>query len=189
VVDLQFGLGLPLVHHLVQQRVLDLSPTVPGDMLPAQGELERPTGPDIHRELAQPPAHPAGEPDRNLSQSPGEVPLVELVIERLQPVKQEDIPWTGTLAAAGSRRGWCVHFYRELEKLALGHSAQRPRNPGVEVPNDCHEHPVGRVGVASMNAEDAPVEAEHHRTIGVGDDSINISQPELLKPDGKTILE
>jgi len=34
------------------------------------------------------------------------------------------------------------------------------------------------MGVASMNAEDAQVEAEHHRTVGVGDDSLYLPQPE-----------
>jgi hypothetical protein len=115
--------------------------------------------------------------------------LVEPAMEFLEPVKQQDVAGAGALAAAGTRWRWHVLFYRELEKLTLGHAAKRPRDPRVEEPNDRLEHPVGRVRVASMNAEDSPVEAEHHRTIGVGDDSINISQPELLKPDGKTILE
>jgi hypothetical protein len=62
-----------------------------------------------------------------------------------------------------------------LEKLALGRSAQHTRNPGIQETNDGLEHPIGREGVASMNPEDTPVEAEHHRTVGVGDDSINVS--------------
>jgi len=158
-------------------------------MLPAQAELERPAGPDIHGELTQPAAHSAGEPNRNLPQRPAEVFLVEPAMNRLEPVQQQHVAGTGALAAAGARRRWRVLFYRELEKLTLGHAAERPRDSRVEEPNDCREHPIGRVRVASMNAEDPPVEAEHHRTIGVGDDSINISQPELLKPDGKAILE
>jgi hypothetical protein len=158
-------------------------------MLPAQGELDRPAGPDIHRELTQPEAHSAGEPDRNLSQRPAEVFLVEPAMEFLEPVQQEHVAGTGALSSAGSRRGRGMLLHRELEKLAFGHAAKRTRDSRVEEPNDRLEHPVGGVGVASMNPEDPPVEAEHHRTIGVGDDSINISQPEPLKPDGKAILE
>jgi hypothetical protein len=74
------------------------------------------------------------------------------VIKRLHPVKQEYIPWERTLAAAVSRRGWRVLLHRELEKLALGHSAQRPRNPGVEEANDRPEYPIRSVRVAPMNA-------------------------------------
>jgi hypothetical protein len=158
-------------------------------MASAHGQLDRPAGPDIHRELTQPAAHSAGEPDRDLPQSPAEMLQVEPAMEFLEPVKQQDVAGAGALAALGSGRRWRVLLHRELEKLALGHAAKRPRDSRVEEPNDCREHPVGRVRVASMNPEDPPVEAEHHRTIGVGDDSINISQPELLKPDGKTILE
>jgi hypothetical protein len=176
MIDSKPGLGLPLVHHLVQQRVLDLCPTVPGDMLPAQGELERTAGPDIHGELSQPAAHSAGEPDRDLPQSPAEMILVEPAMEFLEPVKQQHVAGAGALAAAGPRRRWCVLLHRELEKLALGHAAERTRDSRIEEPNDCLEYPVGRVGIASMNAEDAPVEAEHHRTIGVGDDSLDIPQ-------------
>ena len=189
MIDSKPSLGLPLMHHLVQQRVLDFRPTVPGDVLPAQGELERPTGPDIHGQLPQPPAHPAGEPDRNLPQSPAEVFLVEPAMEFLEPVQQKHVTGTGALASPRSRRRRGMLLHRELEKLALGHAAERPTDSRVEEPNDCLEHPVGSVGIASMNPEDSPVEAEHHRAVGMGDDSINISQPELLKPDGKTILE
>ena len=189
MIDSKPGLSLPLVHHLVQQCVLDFCPTLPGDMSPADGKLERPAGPDIHRELPQAPVHPAGEPDRNLPQSSAEVFLVEPAMNRLEPVQQKHVAGTGALAAAGSRRRRRVLLHRELEKLALGEAAERARDSRVEEPNDCLEHPIGCVGVASMNAEDVPVEAEHHRAVGVGDDSINVSQPELLKPDGKVILE
>jgi hypothetical protein len=175
MIDWQPGFRLPLVHHLVQQRVLDFCPTMPSDMLSAERELDRPTGPDIHGELSQPAAHPAGEPDRDLPQGRAEIFLVEPAMNRLEPVQQQHVARAGTIAMLASRWGRCVLLYRELEKLELGHSAQCPRDPGVEKTHDCLEHPVGRVGVASMNPEDAPVEAEHHRTIGVRDDSINVS--------------
>jgi hypothetical protein len=102
--------------------------------------------------------------------------LVEPAMEFLEPVKQQHVAGAGALAAPGSRRRWRVLFYRELEKLALGHAAKRPRNPGVQEAHDRLEHPVGRVGVASMDAEDAPVEAEHHCAVGVGDDSVDLPQ-------------
>jgi hypothetical protein len=175
MIDSKPGLSLPLVHHLVQQRVLDFCPTVPGDMLPAQGKLHRPAGPDIHGELPQAAAHSPGEPNRDLPQRPPEMLLVEPAMELLEPVKQQHVARAGTLAALRSRRGWRVLLHRELEKLALGNAAERPRNPAVEETHDRLEHPVGRVGVASMNPEDAPVEAEHHRTVAVSDDSINVS--------------
>ena len=74
--------------------------------------------------------------------------------------------------------GWSVLLHREMEKLALGRAAERTRNSAVQETNDRLEHPVRRMGVASMNAEDTPVEAEHHRTIGVGDDSLDLPQAE-----------
>jgi len=40
-----------------------------------------------------------------------------------------------------------------------------------------------------MNAENAAAEAEHHAAVAVGDDSLDIAQPERLQPLRKTILE
>jgi hypothetical protein len=87
VIDSQPPLRLPLVHHLVQQRVLDLSPRVPGDVPPAEADLCRTTGLEVHRELAQTALHPTREPDRNFSEGSAEVLTVELAMERLEPVQ------------------------------------------------------------------------------------------------------
>jgi hypothetical protein len=86
VIDAQAALRLPLVHHLVQHRVLDLAPWMSCKVPAADRDLERPTGPDLHRELAQPGAHPAGKPDRDLTQSSTEVPGIQLLMQRGQPV-------------------------------------------------------------------------------------------------------
>ncbi len=67
MIDLKPGFGLPLVYHLMQQGVLDLGPGVPRDVTPADGNAEGAAGPDLHRELAQPGAHAAREPDRDLA--------------------------------------------------------------------------------------------------------------------------
>jgi hypothetical protein len=115
--------------------------------------------------------------------------LVELVMNRLQPVQQKHVARAGALAASGSRRGRRVLLHRELEKLPLRHSAQRTRNPGIEETNDGLENPVRSVRIAPMNAEDTPVEAEHHRAVGMGDNSIDISETQLMEPDRELILE
>ena len=59
MIDSQPGFGLPLVHHLVQQGMLDLAPGVAGDVTPADGDIDWPAGPDLDRKLTQPGAHPA----------------------------------------------------------------------------------------------------------------------------------
>ena len=61
----QTGLRLPLVHHLVEERVLDFGPRMPCDVASADGDLDRLPGPDVHAQLTEPAAHPAGEPDRH----------------------------------------------------------------------------------------------------------------------------
>jgi hypothetical protein len=91
-------------------------------------------------------------------------------------VQQQHVAGAGTVAAARSRRRRRVLLHRELEKLALGRSAPGAGNPGVEETNDCIEHPIGSVRVAPMNTENAPIEAEHHRTVSMGDDSLYLPQ-------------
>jgi hypothetical protein len=82
-----------------------------------------------------------------------------------------------------------VSLDREAEKLPFGCAAKHPRDSRVQKANDRLEHPVRRVRVAAMNAENSPAETEHHRSVGVGDDPINISQPELVEPDREVIVE
>jgi hypothetical protein len=168
--------------------MLDFCPRVAGDMLTAQGELDRPAGPDIHRKLPQPAAHSAGEPEGDLPQRPAEAFLVEPAMNRLEPVEQEHVAGTGALAAPVTRRMGRMLLHRELEKLALCRSAERTRNPGIEETHDRLEHPVGRKGVASMNPQEAPVEAEHHRTVGVGDDSVDLPQSERQQAVFESLL-
>jgi hypothetical protein len=64
VIHRDTGLGLPLVHHLVQQGMLDLCPEVPGDMAAADRDLQRPASSKVHAQLTKPGPHPPGEPDR-----------------------------------------------------------------------------------------------------------------------------
>src|SRR4051812_20654175 len=62
VVDLQAGLGLPLMHHLVQQGVLDLAPVMPPDVSPTDTDFfGLPVL--VHHQLTETALHPAGKPD------------------------------------------------------------------------------------------------------------------------------
>jgi hypothetical protein len=176
------------MHHLVQQRVLDLGPTVPGDVPAAQGELHRPAGPNVHRELAQPAAHAAGEPDRDLSQCTTEMLRVQLPVPRFQPMQQKHVSGMGTIATPWSRCRGRVLLHREPEKLTLRRSTERSRNLGIQEPYDGLEHSIRSGRVAPMNSENPPAETEHHRSIGLCDDPVNVSEAELLESERKLIL-
>src|ERR1041385_8979875 len=73
-------LGLPLVHHLVEQRLRYAGPSVGVEGPAAQrdlGPLTRLGGP----EFAQPAAHPRREPDLHPSEPAAEAAGVELGVE------------------------------------------------------------------------------------------------------------
>src|SRR4051812_9041153 len=135
VVDPQSGLRLPLVYHLVQQRVLHLGPTMPGNMSATDGQLDRASGADVHRELAQSTLHPAGQPDRDFPEPALEMLLVELAMPRLQPMQQKHVTGTAPLTHRCRPRR-CVFIDRELEKLTLGHSPESPGNPRIQKSDD-----------------------------------------------------
>jgi hypothetical protein len=57
MIDPEAAFRLPLVHHLMQHGVLDLGPRMSCQVPAANGDLQRPAGPDLHRQLTQPGAH------------------------------------------------------------------------------------------------------------------------------------
>jgi hypothetical protein len=61
---------------------------------------------------------------------------VELPVKALEPVKQRDISGPGSLTAFGSLCRWRVSLHRKPQELAFGQSAQRPRHPRIEEPDD-----------------------------------------------------
>ena len=132
MIDANPGLGLPLMYHLVQQRVLDLLPCVPRDVTTADGDIERAAGPDLDCQLTQPGAHAAGEPDGDLTQGTGEVLRVQSLVQAGEPVQKNQITGASSFPRARPRPRWGMLLDRELEKLALGRAAQSTRNPAVE---------------------------------------------------------
>ena len=88
VVDRVAGLVLPLVHHLVQQRLLHLAPPMPRDVPPADGDLDRLPAADVHAQLAESRPHPAGESDGQGGQVAAEVLAIPIYPE-LTAAQQE----------------------------------------------------------------------------------------------------
>jgi hypothetical protein len=98
MVHLEPRLGLPLMHHLVEHRVLDFGPGVTRKVPAAHGDLERAAGAELHAYFAQPAPHPAGDADRYLAERAAEVLGVETLMELGQTVEQQQIAGSGALA-------------------------------------------------------------------------------------------
>jgi hypothetical protein len=82
-----------------------------------------------------------------------------------------------------------VLLYRKGQELALGRPPEYPGDSRIQEPDNRLEDTIRGKGIASMNAENAPVEAEHHRTVGMGDDSLDLPQSERRQSLWKTILQ
>ena len=92
MIDGEPVLGLPLVYHLVQQRVLHFGPRMSGYVAAADRDLEWAAGPQVHRQLAEPGAHASREAYRSLAQGTTEVSLVEEAVRGFETVKQGNVP-------------------------------------------------------------------------------------------------
>ncbi len=189
MIDLKPGLRLPLVDHLMQQRVLNLAPRVPRDVAAADGNTEWTSGSDLHRELTEAGAHAARYPDRNLPQRPTEVLEVELPVQAHQSEKHRNITRPRAFSAFGSGARWRMLLNWKREELTLGPEAQRPRHPGVQELDDGLQHSIRRKSIAPVNPENPLIEAEHHRSVGVGLNLFDVTKAKGLKPNRETILK
>jgi hypothetical protein len=182
MIDREAALCLPLVHHLVQHRVLHLAPRVPRHVTPTQGDLQRVSVPEVDAQFAKPTPHPSRKADGDLAQHSAKVLGVEPVVELTQAMKQKQISRSRALAPA---RAACrrVLLHGKVEKFPLGRTPERSRKPGIKEPDDGEEDPVGREGVSLVEPEYSPnPQAYHDGPIRVGDDPIYIPKSEESKP-------
>jgi hypothetical protein len=153
---------LPLVHHLVEHGVLHFGPGMAQHVAPADRDLARPAAPDIHHDLTEAGAHPAGQSDRDHPQGSSEMVGIESLVQGSETLQQCQVSRTGAIAALGPRRRRGVLLDREGQKLAFGPATGCPGHPWVEEPDDGAEHPVRGAGVAAVQPEHAARrEADH----------------------------
>ena len=122
MVDRKTGLRLPLMHHLVQNRVLDFRPRVAQDMTPADGDLGGPTGAEVYRQLSEPGAHPAGDPDRDGAEAAAEMLPVQPLMAGREALQQGDVARAGRSPRAGRGGGGA---YSSTGKPRNSRSARR----------------------------------------------------------------
>jgi hypothetical protein len=176
------------MNHLVQQCVLHFGPGVAEDVPPADRDLQWMAGPDIHAQLAEPGPHAPREPDRQSAQRAAEVLEVESLVRLPEPVQQHQIAGPGPLAPKLRRGRRRMLLRGKAEELALRKAAHGPRQPRVEKSDDGLKDWVGRVGVATVQAQHPPgAEAHHDDPIGVGDDPRDAVQAEQAQSGTQAI--
>lgn len=183
------ALCLPLMHHLVQHRMLHLGPRMTVDMAAAQRDLRCSRGPAVQRELPQSSFHATRQSDRKLRQTAAEVLQVEPAVELFQPTDHPKVTGLGPLPSRSSLSRRCVGVNREIEKLSFGGPPECPRDTRVQEPNDRIQNLVGSEPIPPVNSEHPAVEAEHHRLVGVGEDPLHILETQRLQPLGETVLK
>ena len=114
---------------------------------------------------------------------------VQLPMQLLEPMKETNVSRTSPLASRLPFRRRDVGMHRKCEELSLRGATERSRHAWIEKSNDSLQHTIGRESVASVYAENAPAQAEHHRLVRVSKDSFDLPETEGLQPRGKTVLE
>jgi hypothetical protein len=114
---------------------------------------------------------------------------IQLTMERLETMEQTHVARPRWLLPAGPRWRRRMFLHGKLEKLALSHTAEDSGNPGIKKPDNRFQNGIRSVRVAAMNPQNPPVQAEHDGAVRVGDDSIDIAQPQLLKPGREMVIE
>ena len=168
----QAGLRLPLVHHLVQQRVLHLGPRVPRDVATADRDLDRLPGAEVHAELAEPTCASGRRAGS------GRRPACRPKCSRLsrvggltEPVEQQQVARPGALLPEPRRAG--AGAYSSTGKPSNSRSAARRTargSRGSRKRTIARSTRSGALGVArGGSGGPAASEADHHGAIGVGD--------------------
>jgi hypothetical protein len=151
---------------------------VPRDVSPADGDIEGAAGSDLDSELTQASAHAAREPDRDLGQDSAEVLGVEPLVKAAEPVQEDQVTGPSRLASARPGPRWGVYLYWKRQELAFGQAPEHSRDSRIQEPHNGFEHAIGSKSVASVNPENALIEAEHDRAVGMSEDAVDISETE-----------
>ncbi len=162
MIDRVAVLGLPLVHHLVQQRVQRLGPAVSPDVRARDRDLRRLAVRGRGRILAEPRPHAPRNAERDGRQRAAEVLIVVLPMPALELAHERRVLGTRPLDAARRRTHADVHRVPEdhlLRRATLG-----PR-PTADESHDGLVHLARRIEVAAVHAKVAFREAHHHGAV------------------------
>lgn len=175
VVDELAVLRLPLVNHLMQQRVLDLGPPVTPNVPPADGDLAgRATA--ARGELTETLAHAARKPECDRAEGAIEVAVVERSVEPFEMGEDGEVL---RVRSPGWQRRWSDGLDGERDDLAQRRSAQGPGCSGTNVAHDGLEDSIGSEGEPFVDAQHPSGRyREHDPPIAMGHHPLDPTQPE-----------
>jgi hypothetical protein len=101
-------------------------------------------------------------------------------VELLEALEDGPVSGPGPFSPAGGGSR-SVGGNGEPQKLALGGSAKSSRYPRTQEAYDREKHSIRRKPVPTVNPEHAPVQAQHHSSIGMGQNPVHV--PETKRPE------
>src|SRR6185437_3022853 len=182
VVERMAMLRLPLVHHLVQQRMHHLRPWVTADMGAADGDVGRLTGGGGRGVLAQPASHTARHADADRLQRTAEVAGVERFMTGRERADVRAIRGTHALGASRSRSCLALAGFRRIREddRARG-SALGSRAPADES-RDGPVYVIRRAQIALVNPQGTAVVAHHDGPVPCETAALDVPEPHGAQP-------
>src|SRR5215217_6841356 len=100
---------------------------------------------------------------------------VEVPVHGLQPPEQGTVARAGPVFP-GPLRGPGVGPDRKPEKFAFSFQPHAPRHLRAEEPNYRLQYSIWRKSITPVDPQHSAIQAEHDGPIGVGQDSVDVSQ-------------
>src|SRR5215204_3942986 len=109
---------------------------------------------------------------------------VEVPMHSIQPLEQGAIARAGPVSGVEPFGGPGIGPDRKPKKFAFSFQPQAPRHTRAEEPNYRLQHSIGGKSVAPVDPQHSAIEAENYRPIGVGQDSVDVSQTQHAQSIG-----
>jgi len=188
VVEGQPRFALPLVHHLVQQRLRGRRPAVPADVAPGQGDLGGESV-VIRPEFTQPGTHAVRDRNREGGEQSAEVTGVENLVQPQQSIHHRLVFGRHRARAPGAVQRRDVPIDRESQESTAGDDALGAGYPGREKTDDGGEHVVGGPGKTSVQPQaEARVMRHQHGAVACQGDVGAGREAKPKEPIGKCFL-
>ena len=176
VIDGMAGLVLPLMHHLVQQRVQCFIPPVSPNVATTHDNLRRLTIRRRGHVVTKSRAHSTRDTDLNVLERAIEVPIVVPTMPLGQTLRERRVIRMWRVRTTSARRP------RDRKaKNALSREPTSDASLPAHERDDGHEHIVRRTEISLMHAKLATAIAHHYCAIPSNTTAIDAGQPERAK--------
>ena len=180
--------ALPLVDHLMEQRVLRFLPPIVSEVPHADGDFHRSILP-VQRQLSQLPAHLARDPKADATEFPIEEPGIELAVKCGEAAEEGSVFGPGLRPPGAPPNAPGVAVYGKGKDHLLRRAAPGSPGAGLDERQDGREYGVWRIGKSAVDSQNASAgEAYHDGAILVRFHVPHAAQAQGVEPSDQQLV-